>query len=559
MKNRKAFWLHFWLVALCLFSVAGLGHRQQPAAPVRPPQVTNENAAAGAAANITAERLKAYLDFIASDELEGRDTPSRGLDIAARFIALQLSRWGLKAMGDQAVGEQRSYFQRIPLRRDQIDPAQTSLLLNGQRFSFGEGFLVTLSGYAGTVSGPLVYVGHGLALKAKNINAYQGVEVKGKIVVFTNDGLPPGVSEADFGGLPGRDWDSPWTYGPRHGAQAVIMIRSQAYLAGWEGQREAALARSYVAVPALEKTGGPGSLMRPPRMPLITASAALLRALFHGEKYQPQAASELPPSFDLAPHKQASITIALKSEAAATQNVVGMVEGSDPALKHEYVTIGAHYDGAVGRPLKDDAIYNAADDNGSGTVALLEMAEAFMRGPRPKRSILFIWDAGEERGLLGSYYFTEHPPVPLDKIVAHFNIDMIGRTRKGEANPAHEGLAEPNEVFLVGPRTMSTELSELVDAANRSYLNLKLNYRFDKVSHQFFFPRSDHVPYLQKGLPVLSYFTGLHEDYHQPSDAPDKIDYQQMEKIARTIFVTAWSLADAAKRPRMDKPLPDFN
>ena len=246
----------------------------------------------------------------------------------------------------------------------------------------------------------------------------------------------------------------------------------------------------------------------------------------------------------------------MKSEAASTQNVVAVVEGSDPVLKDEYVTIGAHYDGAVGQPTPADAIYNAADDNGTGTVALLAMAEALVRGSHPKRSILFIWDAGEERGLLGSYHFTARPPVPLDKIVAHFNIDMIGRTRNGKATPANEGLAGPNEVFVVGPRTLSAGLSELIDSVNSSYLKLDLNYRFDNANHQFFFPRSDHVPYLQQGIPIISWFTGIHEDYHRPSDSFDKIDYQKMERIARTLFVTTWSLADADKRPRVDRSLP---
>ncbi|MEP7343016.1 MAG: M28 family peptidase [Acidobacteriota bacterium] len=528
----------------------------------RKPAGRTTAAAVGAAEHITAEQLKDYLDFIASDELEGRDTPSRGLDIAAKFIALHLSRWGLKPAGDQTTGNQKSYFQRIPLRRDRIDPAQTSLELNGQRFSFGDDLLALPTGFSGTTGGPLVYVGDGWMIKAKNINAYQGIDVKGKILIANNAGLPPGIGEADLTGVAGESWDYPSSYARRHGAAGIILIPSPNARANWERQRQAGLEQSHLAALSLEEPGGPELALSWPRVAIITASAALTDALLGGEGRDPaeffgrNAQGKLPPSFTLDPNKKLSITIGLKSEAAATQNVVAMVEGSDPALKHEYVTIGAHYDGAVGSPVQPDAIYNAADDNASGTVALLAMAEALMRGPRPKRSILFIWDAGEERGLLGSYHFTAKPLVPLDKIVAHFNIDMIGRTRTGEATPANEGLAGPDEVFVVGPRSLSTELSEMVDGVNRSYLKLKLNYRFDNVNNQFFFPRSDHVPYLQQGIPILSWFTGLHEDYHRPSDSSDKIDYQKMEKITRTLFVTAWSLADAAKRPRIDQPLP---
>lgn len=511
-----------------------------------------------AAENITAEQLKDYLEFIASDELEGRDTPSRGLDIAAKFIALHLSRWGLKPAGDQ-----KSYFQRIPLRRDRIDPARTGLKLNDRNFSFGDDFRALPSSFAGTTAGPLVYVGDGWMIKTKNLNPYQGIDVKGKILLTTNTaGLPPGVSDSDLSGTPGESWDYPSTYAQRHGAAGVILIPSLDTVANWERQRQARMEQSRLVALSLEEPGGPELLLAPPRFPVMMASAALTSALFRGEGRDPaeffgrNAEGKLPPSFDLNPNKKLSITVGLQSEPAAAQNVVAMVEGSDPALKHEYVTIGAHYDGAVGPAAPPDAIYNAADDNASGTVALLAMAEALMRAPRPKRSILYIWDAGEERGLLGSYHFTAKPLVPLDQIAAHFNIDMIGRTRTGAASPANEGLAGPNEVFVVGPRSMSTDLGELIDAVNRSYLNLKLNYRFDNVNHQFFFPRSDHVPYLQQGIPIISWFTGLHEDYHRPSDSSDKIDYQKIEKITRNLFVTAWTLADAAQRPRIDRSLP---
>ncbi len=551
------------IFAMC---IAGVGwFKTRPVAA----QETKERTLRSAAARITAEQLKDYLDFIASDELEGRDTPSRGLDIAAKFIALHLSRWGLKPVGEQTAGGQRSYFQRIPLRREWIDPAQTSLELNGQRFDCGAGFLALPTKFAGTTGGPLVYVGDGWRIKAKNINPYQGpyhdIDVKGKIVIATDAGFPPGVSEADLSGKLGESWDSLATYARRRGAVGIIHIPSRDTLANWERQRQARLAQSRLTALSFEEPGGEEALLTYPRFPIVIASAELANALLGGEGRDPaeffgrNAAGQLPPSFALDPNKKLSITVGLKSEAASAQNVVAVVEGSDPALKHEYVTIGAHYDGWVGShtgATPTDAIYNAADDNGSGTVALLAMAEALMRAPRPKRSILFIWDAGEERGLLGSYHFTANPPVPLDKIVAHFNLDMIGRTRQGAAAPANEGLSGPDEVFVIGPRSLSTDLSALLGAVNRSYLNLKLNHRYDNVDDMRFFPRSDHVPYLQQGIPVLSWFTGSHEDYHRPSDSPDKIDYRKMEKITRTIFVTAWSLADAAKRPRIDQPLP---
>jgi Zn-dependent M28 family amino/carboxypeptidase len=227
-------------------------------------------------------------------------------------------------------------------------------------------------------------------------------------------------------------------------------------------------------------------------------------------------------------------------------------------LKNEYVAIGAHYDHVgVGTPVNGDAIYNGADDDGSGTVATLALAEAFARGPRPKRSILFIWHAGEERGLWGSRYFTESPTVPIGQIITELNIDMIGRTRKENDKPANQTLPKPGEIYLVGSKMMSSELGELNESVNKSYLNLEFNYKYDdpKDTQQFFY-RSDHYNYAKKGIPIIFYLDGVHEDYHRPSDSVEKIDYQNMEKITRTIYATAWELANRPTRPRVDKPLP---
>src|SRR5262249_52964470 len=155
--------------------------------------------------------------------------------------------------------------------------------------------------------------------------------------------------------------------------------------------------------------------------------------------------------------------------------------GSDPALKNEYVAIGAHYDHVgVGRPVNGDAIYNGADDDGSGTVSVLAMAEAFVRGPRPKRSILFVWHAGAEKGVWGSRYINEFPVVPLNQIITQLNIDMIGRSKKaGDTNPANRELTGPNEIYVIGSKMMSTDLGALSEAVNKSYLNLDFNYKYD--------------------------------------------------------------------------------
>ena len=222
--------------------------------------------------------------------------------------------------------------------------------------------------------------------------------------------------------------------------------------------------------------------------------------------------------------------------------------------------MGAHYDHVgIGIPVNGDAIYNGADDDGSGTTALLAMAEALAkRALRPKRSVLFVWHAGEEKGLWGSRYFTDYPTVPLDKIVTQLNIDMIGRSKKeGDTNPRNSDLSGPNEIYVIGSQMMSTELGELTETVNKQYLNLTYDYRYDDPAdpNRFFF-RSDHYNYARKGIPIVFFFDGEHEDYHRPGDSVDKIDFQKMEKITRTIYLMLWEIANATGTPKLISVLP---
>jgi len=510
---------------------------------------------------ITAAQLKDYLMFVAADEMEGRDTPSRGLNTTAKFMATQLSRWGLKSAGDDG-----AYFQKIALRRYRTDPAQTRAEINGRPFRFGADFL-DREQTAGTVSGPVVYVANGWLIKSKNINPYAGLDVKDKIIVFLT-GLPKGVSYGDLLGKEGVDFAPPMMYAARNGARGAIAIANFQALANWERSRREAVEEGWVVIEKFQQQDDAS-------IPAITASPRMLNALFEGEKesaariFNRGLGSDAVAPFELSPDKRVCFTIGVKSDQLFTQNVVAVLEGSDAKLKNEYVAIGAHYDhvgiGAsahhdhAGTAAPSDSIYNGADDDGSGTVAVLAMAEAFSRVPRPKRSILFVWHCGEEKGLWGSRYFVENPIVPLNQIVAQLNIDMIGRSRKeGDANSENAELAGPNEVYVIGSKMMSTELGLLSERVNQSYLKLKFNDKYDDPNdpNRFFF-RSDHFSYAQKGIPIIFYFNGVHEDYHQPSDSSDKIDYTRMEKIARTIYVTAWELANVKRRPKVDKKLPE--
>jgi hypothetical protein len=533
----------------------------------------------GGVEEITAEQMKAYLTFVASDEMAGRSTPSRGLDLTAKYLASQLARWGVRPAGDGG-----TYFQRIMLRREQIDAEKSSVEVDGKRFSFGDAFLA--QPVSGTAVGGLVYVGHGWVIPSKNLNAYETsegrLEVKDKIVVAVS-GLPKGVPAADLvSGKPGVDWDNALTYAAKNGARAVVYVPQEQTLKAWSRLRERLTRPGPLRVEQPDAQAGGqtygvlGNSLRveptsPPAgnsIPVITASEKLLTALFQGERVSGEeilkrAAADPVAPFALSPTRAVKLSVTGQLERVPTQNVVAVVEGADPELKQEYVAVGAHYD-HVGdssqtgcQPAGGDTICNGADDDGSGTVGVLAMAEAFAKGPRPKRSILFVWHAGEERGLWGSEYFVEHPTVPLDKIVAQLNIDMIGRSRQADDKESRNaGLTGPHEIYVIGSKMMSTELGQLSEAVNDSYLKLKFNYKYDdpRDSERLFY-RSDHYNYAKKGIPIIFYFDGIHADYHRPTDEVEKIDFEKMEKVTRTVYATAWELANRAARVKVDRKL----
>jgi len=513
---------------------------------------------------INAAELKDYLSFIASDEMEGRDTPSRGLDTTAKFLAMNLSRWGFKPAGDDG-----TFFQKIALRRDYLEKAETKVQLNGQTLVLGDDYIPYSR--SANITAPLVFAGSGWFVKSKNIDGYKGIDARGKIaiVVAPPDGLPQGISRADLTGKRGEDFMTAGEYAQKLGVAGLVFIPDFQYLANWDRNRSRLTERGVTRVvkfetPSALVSGFPA--VNPVPLPQIVVAPRLANALFQGERQSVNAIFEsiysgkVPDSFELNPEKQLSLTIKTKSESPATQNVVAVFEGSDPVLKDEYVAVGAHYDHiGIGLPLNGDAIYNGADDDGSGTTALLAMAEALAKAPkRPKRSVLFVWHAGEEKGLWGSRYFTEYPTIPLDKIVTQLNIDMIGRSKKeGDTNARNANLSGPNEVYVIGSKMMSTELGELTETVNKDYLNIAFNYRYDDPAdpNRFFF-RSDHYNYAKRGIPIVFFFDGEHEDYHRPGDEVQKIDFQKMEKVTRTVYMLLWEVANRATRPKVDKQLP---
>jgi Peptidase family M28 len=499
-----------------------------------------------ATAEITAKQLSDYLYYVASDEMEGRDTPSRGLDATAKFMATMLSRWGVKPAGDNG-----TYFQRMLVVRKSTDSAASSLELNGQKLKYGEDFYGTPQN--GMANAPIVFGGNGIFHKAKGINSLDGIDVKGKIVVFYTVGLPKGLTNQDFqGGEFGKDFGDSVTNAITNGAVGVINIAPPRIQTNWT--RSSQGTGGGVEIENLRKT------TEAPEFPIVVLNQNSAKSLFDGETTNPIENADAK-SFIFSGNKNANIVVKTTTIKIPTQNVVAMVEGSDPILKNEFVSIGAHYDHDGVRPTApgEDKIWNGADDDGSGTVALLSMAEALAKSPKkPKRSMLFLWYAGEEKGLLGSEYFTKFPTVAFDKITVNINIDMIGRSRKADnIDKRDKDLSTENEIYVIGSKMMSSTLGEVTESVNKGFMNMTYNYKYDdpKDTNRFFF-RSDHYNFAVRGIPAVFFFNGVHQDYHQAGDHPEKIDYVRMEKIARTIFLTMWELGDLKVRPKVDKELP---
>jgi hypothetical protein len=498
---------------------------------------------------ITAAQLQRDLHYLASDELEGRNTPSPGFDAAAAYIVKRLAAAGLKPLGDNG-----TYFQRYEMRESRVDTENAAIAIDGRTLALGDGFV--MRSLAGPVNGtyPVVYVGHGWTVPDRKIDPYRDVDVRGKIVVVHGPrALPKGVEIQQLGRV-SVGANPVMTEAHQRGAVAVVVIPQAGALKGWDAARDQNLTRREL------EPWVPSAYAAAPLTSIMLSTEAT-DALFAGERVSGSAilkqgdAGDYPASFQLA--KSIAFRVPVTSVSHRPYNVVAGLEGSDPALRDEYITVESHLDGAVGtRTVEGDAIYNSADDNATGSAATLSIAEQIMT-VRPKRSLIFIWDSGEERGLWGTRYFVHAPPVPLDRIVAHFNIDMIGATRApGSADANSAEVTGPNEVYLVGPGVLSTQANALLEQVNREYLKVTFNHAYDTPSSEFFYPRTDAGPFLERGILTIGFFTGIHPRYHQPADEAKHLDPAKMEVVARTVFASVWALASAPERPRIDRPIP---
>jgi Peptidase family M28 len=536
-------------------------------------------ASKGGAASITEADTRVWLEYVASDALEGRATYTEGLGLAAAYIADHLREWGVKPAGDNG-----TYFQTVKvLGVRTTSRSSVTVEVNGQTKTFADGEGISLprnmGGKQTVVADNVQFAGYALSMPADGYDDYASFDPKGQVLIWL------GESPASVGERAGRLISSRARIAVERGA--VATIAPERVGSAREGRRGSGQAPSTGSGqgPSTSSGQGPstgsgrggraaaddGDFTTVQRLdtkvpPAVTAKDEFYEFLFSASeiKYAELKAKatkgEPMPAFAL---KGVKLTFNIDADYEVTRtrhtrNVVGIVEGSDSKLKNTYVLYGAHYDHTglrEGQPRNNqdpnDRINNGADDDGSGTVALMALARAFALGERPKRSILFVWHAGEESGLLGSKYNADYPIVPLESMVAQINIDMIGRNRDDDPK-------QSNTVYVVGSDRISTELHNINEEANQSLpqpvtLDYELN---DPADPQSFYTRSDHYSYAAKGVPIIFFFTGTHPDYHQASDTVDKILFDKLVRITRLAHETGRRVANLDRPPVRDNKGP---
>ena len=478
-----------------------------------PPESTPAPTRAIGAETITPTEMYARIGFLADDALLGRDTPSQGLDVAAAYIVSEYRRMGL-----QPAGEGGTFYQRYPYPLRAIDTVAVHFgtmdaASKGQRLAYGTDFYAQpVSAKPGAALGKagLVYVGK---LDEKGLPAG---DYKSSIPMV----LVPGAMT--------RDWRTEVSRATRAaeaaGAPAVVLVL------------DASFPDSTFRQMAVRSQAAQRALLNEKEIPVFYLTNRAATGIVSRAGVDLARATGATPLAGLQAHFAAPATVL---NDRRPPNVVAVLPGSDPALKDEYVILSGHMDHVgVGRPVNGDSIYNGADDDASGTAGLLAVAQAMASLPeRPRRSIVFLHVSGEEKGLIGSRWYSDHPTIPLEKIVANVNVDMIGRN-------------SPDSVVVIGKDYSS--LGKVVNAVGARHPELKLVAADDIWPEERFFFRSDHFNFARKEVPSIFFFTGVHEDYHRPSDEVDKIDTDKAARIARLIFYTVKDIANADQRPVWD-------
>jgi len=494
------------------------------------------------AETIKAEDLKAHLAILASDAMEGRETGTEGQRKAAAYLAQQFEKMGLPR-----IGENDSYLQKIAFTQENWESIE--LHVNNKPFKYLWQFYAfppTNRDRALLKAKEVIFLGYGI--DDERYSDYKGVNVRGK-VVMVYDGEP--VNEGGVSQVTGTEVLSDWTTKYRkkmkaaraHGASTLLIIIDN------DIQKSIRSNRANLLNPKMQIGKGEHPEKNYANNCFISTKIAKTIA---GKKYKKiLGAKEKMQSTGKAKSIRLKAKIELVQKKRIRQilgsNVLGFIEGTDEKLKNEVVLVTAHYD-HLGKRGK--TIFNGADDNGSGTSSVLEVAQAFVeakqKGIGPGRSVLCMLVSGEEKGLLGSQFYAEFPVFPLENTVADLNMDMVGRTDS-------KHIDNPFYVYVIGSDRLSTELHQINETANATYTQLDLDYTYnaDNDPNRFYY-RSDHYNFAKKGIPSIFYFSGTHKDYHRPTDTVEKINFEKMEQIARLVFYTAWELANRDKRIEAD-------
>jgi hypothetical protein len=474
-----------------------------------------------AAATITETDVRRRINIVADDSMGGRNTPSPGLTKTAQYVANEFKRFGLKPGGDSG-----SWFRNYPIAQKKILVDQS--FLRFAQISGDRGVRLTLAeGVAWAGRRPTIGAGKGgvvLVGGSGRVDSLPLSEFPNRVIVYLTDWSVPGAATR-FGQLARIASDAR--------AKGIVAVINS----------DSAFTAAYGSVNSREfQTVGDAST---DFFNVVVRQSAV-------ETQLPEAADQ----FDAlrgAPSVQVQPMLDWEGEASIADttlglqyapNTVGILEGSDPVLKHEYLVFSAHMDhvgtsgqpGAGCRAVGADSVCNGADDDGSGTVAVLELAEAFTRaGVRPKRSMIFLTVSGEEHGLWGSQWFVNHPPVNITQIVADLNTDMIGRNW-------------PDTIVAIGKQ--HSDLGSTLNRVNAAHPELKMVAIDDRWPAQRFYSRSDHYNFAKKGVPILFFFNGTHADYHQVSDSPDKIDAEKESRIVKLVYYVGLEVANAKQRPQ---------
>lgn len=471
------------------------------------------------AETINSEELKEHLNIIASDEYQGRETGKEGQKKAMKYLIKQFMSYGIQGYkGDK-------YTQSFPLIEQKNE--NISLTLDEKEFGLNKEFSVSPRIITKrNIKSDLIFVGYGI--EEESYNSYKNLDIKGK-AIFIMPGKPKkGKLEKEW------TWKDKLDLAKEKGASAIFYYNENL-------ERNLERFEHFYNRPSMKLR----SDLKEEAIVVGTTTAITEYVLKKGKlnlKKIEQKGIKENARFNIP----MNLSIDKPTENLSGENVLAFIPGTEK--EEEVVVITAHYD-HIG--VDGEEVFNGADDDGTGTVSLLEIAQAFQTavkdGLKPKRSILIMPVSGEEKGLLGSRYYTENPIFSLENTVANLNIDMIGRY-----DEHHEG--NDNYVYLIGSDKLSDDLHELSEGVNNEYSKIELDYRFnDENDPNRFYYRSDHYNFAKNNIPVIFYFSGVHEDYHKSTDTVEKIDFDKTEKIARLVFMTAWEIANREKRIELNE------